>query len=183
MTKASWVVVLVEDMRQRQLIWRFLDNAGLHARQVRFSPPRRWDGSGEQRVRETYPKEVREFRRRNAKAGTVLIVAIDADAGTVQARLSQLAKSLQAAHLDPVDPKTESIAHLVPKRNIETWILCLNDALVDEDIDYKQSGDWSDRIRRAGETLFQWTRLKAPLPEHCVPSLSSGVIELKRLNL
>jgi hypothetical protein len=182
-TKASRVVVLIEDMRQRQLIWRYLDRTGLYARQVRFNPVRSWNGAGERRVRENYPEEVKEFRKRHAKAGTALIVVIDADTGSVQRRLSQLADSLQAGHLDAVDPKKESIAHLVPKRNIETWILCLNDTPVDEAADYKEHGDWSERIRRAAEVLVQWTRRTEPLPDHCVLSLQIGVAELKRLKL
>jgi hypothetical protein len=170
-------------MRQRQLIWRFLDRAGLHPRQVRFNPVRSWNGAGEQRVRENYAEEVRRFRRREANNATALIVVIDADTRSVPRRFAQLAATLQASGLEAVDLRTEPIAHLVPKRNIETWILCLNNTRVDEDTDYKQNGDWSDKTRRAAEVLFQWTRLNHPLPEHCVPSLISGVTELRRLQL
>jgi hypothetical protein len=110
-----------------------------------------------------------------------LIVVIDADMRSVQSRLAQLAATLQVSGLEAVDLRTESIAHLVPKRNIETWILCLNNTRVDEDTDYKENGDWSERIRCAAQELFQWTRPNDALPEHCVPSLRRGVIELRRL--
>jgi hypothetical protein len=170
-------------MRQRQFVLRYLAKAAVDTHQVRFNPVRSWNGAGEQRVRENYAEEVRRFRRRHANAATALIVVIDADTRSVPSRLAQLAATLQAGGIEAVNLRTESIAHLVPKRNIETWILCLNNTRVYEDRDYKQNGDWSDRTRRAAEVLFQWTRLNHPLPEHCVPSLSSGVIELRRLQL
>jgi hypothetical protein len=77
---------------------------------------------------------------------------------------------------------SEQIARLVPKRNIETWILCLNQQPVDEETDYtKTRNDWNELIPPAAKTLVQWTRSQAELPSHCVDSLRSGVRELKRL--
>jgi hypothetical protein len=79
---------------------------------------------------------------------------------------------------------SERIARLVPKRNIETWILCLNEQEVNEETDYKRTrDDWNELIPQAAETLFQWTRSRAEPPNHCVDSLRSGVSELKRLIL
>jgi hypothetical protein len=37
-----------------------------------------------------------------------------------------------------VDVTREQIARLVPKPNIETWILCLNGQAVDEDTDLQK---------------------------------------------
>jgi len=57
-----------------------------------------------------------------------------------------------------VDVTREQIARLVPKRNIETWILCLNGQAVDEDTDYKRRrDDWTELIPEAAETLSKWT--------------------------
>jgi hypothetical protein len=76
----------------------------------------------------------------------------------------------------------EQIARLTPKRNVETWILCLNGHAVDEGADYKGTrDDWNDLIPQASGTLFQWTRPNFVLPGHCVDSLSVGIQELSRL--
>lgn len=97
-------------------------------------------------------------------------------------RLSQLAQALQDGGIQAIDRDTEQIARLVPKRNIETWILCLNEEKVSEETDYKgKMRDWSRLIPPAAETLFQWTRSNAEPPNHCIDSLQSGVRELNRL--
>ena len=104
--------------------------------------------------------------------------------GTVQDRLSQLDQALKENGRDSVDVRTEQIARLAPKRNIETWLLCLNGHAVDEETNYKRTRDnWNELIPPAAETLFQWTRSKADPPDHCIDSLRNGVRELKRLAL
>jgi hypothetical protein len=83
-----------------------------------------------------------------------------------------------------VDGEHEQIARLVPKRNVEAWILCLNGHVVDEEDDYKRKrDDWNDLIPEAAGTLIEWTRQKAALPNHCIDSLRTGVKELNRLQL
>jgi hypothetical protein len=132
-------------------------------------------------VRKTFVKEVNRYRSRQAK--TALIVAIDADAHTVQERLTQLDQALRDSAKQPVGDD-EQIARLVPKRNIETWILCLNGKNVDEETDYKQTRhDWNELIPPASETLSEWTQPKAIPPNHCPDSLIRGVQELNRLKL
>ena len=71
-----------------------------------------------------------------------------------------------------------------PKRNIETWILCLTKQTVDEKTDYKNTrNDWNELIPPAAATLFQWTRQESELPNHCIDSSRTGVKELNRLAL
>src|SRR5262245_18375594 len=85
-------------------------------RDIRLVPLPAGKGYGEQWVRQGYLAEVIGLRRR--AANTALIVAIDADTIEVEQRRRQLdaaASSLAG----------EKIVHLIPKRNIETWILCL----------------------------------------------------------
>jgi hypothetical protein len=112
-----------------------------------------------------------------------LIVIIDADAGTVQDRLTQLDQALKDSGKPAID-KSERIARLVPKRNVETWILCLNDQRVDEETDYKRTTDDSSAlIPAASKALHQWTQSESKLPSHCIDSLRRGIRELKRLEL
>jgi DNA polymerase III psi subunit len=183
MARPSLVIVLIEDSRQQQLIFRYLRRNGLDTHAMRFLLPP--SGSGEQWVREQLPKELREYRRRNARAKTKLIAVIDADISTVQDRLAQLDRKLQDDGVDLIRVAAEQVARLVPKRNIETWILCLNGITVgeqDED-DYKRTrNDWEYLIRPAANMLYEWTRPNAQIPEHCIPSLRHGVGELGRLD-
>jgi hypothetical protein len=139
-------------------------------------------GSAENWVRKAFVKEVSIYRRRHAQ--TKLIVIIDADNGTVHNRLKQLDQVLQGAGKDPVDAKIEKIARLVPKRNVETWILGLNAQEVDEETDYKRSrDDWNELIPPAAETLCEWTRPRIEPPGNCIDSLRHGITELRRLTL
>ncbi len=109
-------------------------------------------------------------------------MVIDADAHSVQDRWNQLNQALKDAEKPPVDIEHEKIARLVPKRNIETWILCLTGQAIDEKTDYKNiRNDWNELIPTAAATLFQWTRQEAELPNRCIDSLRTGVKELNRL--
>jgi hypothetical protein len=126
-------------------------------------------------------RETTEYRSRQARARSALIVVIDADTHTVQDRLNQLDEALTGSGKQTVGD-TEQIARLVPKRNVETWILCLNEQPVNEDDDYTHTrSDWNELIPRGAETLCQWTRSTTEPPNHCVNSLRTGVRELKRL--
>jgi len=107
------------------------------------------------------------------------------DAGAhARRRLAQLDQKLDEVQANPIRPDAEQIARLVPKRNIETWILCLNDIRVDEETNYKRNrNDWTTLIRSGIETLHNWTRQNEELPAACIPSLRLGVAELERLDL
>lgn len=181
MPRPSQVIVLVEDIRHQQLVRRYLRRVGLEGRALRFELPR--SGSGEQWVRDQFPVELAAYRWRNTRAATALIVVVDADVSSVAERLAQLDQAREEAGVDPIRTDVEQVARLVPRRNIETWLLCLNDVEVQEDVDYKRTrNDWADLIPPGAETLYTWTRPNALIPDSCVPSLQLGVIELRRLD-
>ena len=126
MSKPSRVIVLLEDDHHKMLIYRYLKKHGLgHEIRIALPPPGR--GSAESWVRNRFDKEVSAYRlrQRGRNAKTALIVVIDADAHSVQDRWKQLDQALKDAGKPPVDIEHEKIARVVPKRNIETWILCL----------------------------------------------------------
>lgn len=183
MSKPSQVIVLLEDDHHKMLIYRYLKKHGLgHEMRITLPPPGR--GSAESWVRNRFAKEVSAYRVRQHHTRTALIVVIDADNHSVQDRWRQLDQALRDAQKPPVDVEREKIARLIPKRNIETWILCLTMQTVDEQIDYKNSrNNWNELIPPAAATLFQWTRQEAELPNHCVDSLRTGIKELSRLAL
>lgn len=182
MSKRCLVIVIAEDENHEMLIRRFLRNRGLDTHEMRIEHSPAGAGSAESWVRKRFPVEVNAYRRRHARTG--LIAIIDADTVTVQHRLRQFDQALKEAGKQSVDPNNEQIARLVPKRNVETWILCLIDQAVEEETDYKNTrSDWNELIPRAAETLGRWTRLRDGLPESCTDSLEAGVRELKRLQV
>ncbi|MGC9291951.1 MAG: hypothetical protein ACP5EP_04410 [Acidobacteriaceae bacterium] len=179
MSDPSSVVLLLEDEHQQRLIYRYLINCGVKCSAIRIQRSPSGRGSAENWVRKQFAKEVSEYRRRHAQ--TQLIVVIDADNHTVQERLGQLDQELKDSGKPPADAKTEKIARLAPKRNIETWVLCLNGQKVDEINDYKNNNDWDMLIPKAAEVLSQWSRPNAKPPKTCIASLRHGASELGRL--
>ncbi|HMD99103.1 MAG TPA: hypothetical protein VKM93_17460 [Terriglobia bacterium] len=181
MSKPSQVIVVLEDDHHEMLIYRYLVNCGLKRYAIRIHRSPSGQGSAEGWVRKTFVRETNVYRSRQARALTALIVMIDADTRTVQERWNQLDETLTESG-NPIVGEGERIARLVPRRNVETWILCLNGQAVDEETDYKRAGsDWNKLIPTASETLYQWTRSPAEPRDHCVSSLRTGVRELKRL--
>ena len=181
MSKPSRVIVVLEDDHHEKLLYRYLIECGWKRRQIYIPPPPSGQGSAEGWVRREFVKETNAYRNRQARAQTGLIVMIDADKYTVRERWNQLDQALQDSGEKTVG-KRERIARLVPKRNVETWILCLNEQTVNEDDDYTSTrSSWNELIDRGAETLCQWTRSTTEPPNHCVSSLRIGVRELRRL--
>jgi len=182
MSSPSRVIALVEDEHHEMLIRRYLKQCGLNEHQMRMNRSPSGCGSAEGWVRKEFPKEIKAYRHRQASAQTGLIVMIDADAHSVQERLNQLDQALTESAQQPVAGR-ERIARLVPKRNVETWILCLNDGPnLDENTNYTREGrNWHDLIPPAAEMLSRWTQSPNEPPTHCLSSLRIGVQELRRL--
>jgi hypothetical protein len=108
-----------------------------------------------------------------------LVVAIDSDTGDINRRLRQFQIALDQERLAPRS-NDEAVVHLVPRRSIETWILCLNGTSVDEETDYRHE-DLDERISTAAATLYDWSRPNAQTPAHRVPSLRTEIPEIRRL--
>jgi hypothetical protein len=175
--RISQVIVLAEDERHQRFVRRYLYRLDLQ-RVTRFEPLPSGRGSGEQWVRERYADSVKGFRQR--RASTALIVVIDADRGDTNRRIGQLENSLSNAQLS-FRTAEERIVHLIPKRNVETWVLNLNGSSVDEETDYRHAPGVDDLIDSAAQTLFEWSRPNAVIPQECVPSLRSAIPEIMRL--
>lgn len=188
MTSPSWMYVLVEDQRQKQLIYRFLVIAGYSPRRITIEVSPSGRGSAEQWVRENFARQAGKCRARNAHAATGMIMMLDADRRMVQERLDLLDDALVCAGQRPVDQNKDPIARLIPRRNVETWILYfgLGGACVppiDEEHDYKQTKDsdeWSALISPAAETFFNWTKSTVSLPPDPIDSIARGLREIPR---
>ncbi len=180
MAEPSWVIVLVEDERQQRFVRNYLYRRGLTRHDISFEPLPDGKGSGEQWVRRRYPNAVRAYRSRSAHAQTALVVAIDADTKEVDARQRQLEKVL-AENSIPNRTPNEAIVHWIPKRNIETWILCLGGIPgVSEQQDYRNDRAVKGLIVIAAEAFFDMNSSSADLPD-CLPSLRVAITEAQRL--
>lgn len=177
MSRASEVTVLGEDARHQSFVRRYLYRLGYGLHQIRFLELPGDRGCGEKWVREHYASEVRKCRTRSARARTALIVVIDADISDLARRARQLHDALDEL---PARMEHEAIVHFIPKRNVETWILCLSDILVDEITDYSRRDDIDPLIPAAAETFFKWARVNVT-PSDCIPSLLAAIPEARRL--
>jgi len=167
------VIVLCEDRQHWVFAYRFLTQSGVHGRRIRPRVSPSGQGSGEQYVREQYPIEVAEQRKRAARLNSALIVIQDCDLTTLEVRRATLE---QSAARGPND----RIALLFPKRNIETWIHFLTDRDAVNEVDSypKLRGRESD-CHRASDRLAAKNeyRLSADVPS----SLRAACPEIRRI--
>jgi hypothetical protein len=148
-------------------------------------------GSGAQWVIDHYEAEILAHLIRRAKlpdrrrSEKWLIVAIDADAGTVQDRLNEFRRRIKESQDERVRKcrvERDNVARLIPKWSIETWILNLNGETIDEDTSYKRRhSEWDGLIPIAAAELHVWIRSGEDLPDRCTPSLKLGIAELRLL--
>lgn len=180
MARPSQIVLLVEDERHERFVRRYLYRLGFSRHDIRVEDLPSGRGCGEQWVRVRYPAAVRAYRQRSSRAKTALVVAIDADTATVDRRSRQLQDALVSENL-PDRGNREAIAHLIPKRSIETWILCLSELHVDEDTDYRQARKVDELIVPAAGKFFEASRPNTTPSAHYVPSLLAAIPEMNRL--
>lgn len=189
MSKPTAVIVLCEDLRQSSFTLKFLKKCGIERdkRDIRTIISPRGRGSAENWVLAQYPRQVNAYRIAKARKHTWLIVVVDADTGTVARRIAQMNEGLKRAEdqrLKELNVEDEKIARLIPRRNIETWILALNDVPVNEDEDYKQARsdeEWSALIPPASVALYNWTLLNGKLTNNLIHSLQHGIQEIGRI--
>lgn len=123
--------------------------------------------------------EVKAYRQNKNRVSIGLVVLIDADMGTLQDRLSQLASILDQ---DAQDKRRsdEAIAIFVPKRNIETWIHYLQGETVNEEDAYAKYEKNEAVCKTYVENLADRCYAQS-LPEDAPPSLQVACGELQRL--
>jgi hypothetical protein len=188
MTNPSLVMVLVEDRRQWQFVYRFLVGCGVHPRRIEIEQSRAGRGSAKQWVSDQFARSVEKCRRRNSKAATCLLVMMDADQLTVFQCLGILDAALASSKQPKLDPTVEPIARLIPKWSIETWIIYLSSRgevrhPISEDRSFKDEKSpeqWSELIPSAVDAFYKWTKTAASRPESLLDSLRLGLDEIPR---
>jgi len=172
------IVILCEDRQQEVFARYFLKKRGFTG-VFRANICPKGSQSGEQYVRTHYPAEVKAYRQNRNRVSIGLVVLIDADMGTLQDRLSQLASILDQ---DAQDKRRsdEAIAIFVPKRNIETWIHYLQGESVNEEDAYAKFEKNEAVCKTDVEDLADRCYSQS-LPEDAPRSLQAACGELQRL--
>ncbi len=176
----SQVVVLAEDERHQRFMRYYLQRLGFRQHALRFMALPAGRGCGEQWVREQYAEAVTAYRTRSTHAKSALVVVLDADNSAVEKRVEQLKMELIQADLNP-RTANEKIVHLIPRRNIETWVLSLTGSDVDEQADYKQENGIDSKLHEAAAAFWDLARSHAVPPNNGLPSLLKAIHELRRL--
>ena len=160
------IVILCEDTQHEVFIYRFLKKRSWGVRGLRVEKAPRGRGSGEQFVRERFPKELREYRSRKY-AAYALIVMLDGDSVGVDARLRSLDASCRQQGVDPRSGD-DRVAVFVPTWSIETWFAYLDGNDIDEaGSDYPKLARERDCQRFVNELfkMCQSGTLRAPEPQ------------------
>ena len=172
------IVILCEDRQQEVFARYFLKKRGFTGRfRANICPA--GSQSGEQYVRTHYPEEVKAYRQNRNRVAIGLVGLIDADTGTLEARLNELASALDKDE-QAKRGSNEAIAIFVPKRNIETWIHYLQGETVNEEAVYAKFKNNEAICKTAVEDLADRCYSQS-LPEDAPPSLQAACGELQRL--
>jgi hypothetical protein len=182
--RVSQIILLCEDETHERLTKAYLKACG-HKNPERFVrslvASRMQHGGNVGWVLDEFPKQLHACRQRQKKARTLLIVLVDADKLTVEARRRQLLGRVKSAGLEEFG-KSEPAAILIPKRHIETWVSALLGDAVTETEDCKIRRKLrKEEIRRAAETLDEWSRPNATPGTTCVPSLLEALPEWNKI--
>ena len=167
MSKASKIILLCEDKLQEVVVKRFLKKGwNIPSREITAIDYPEGKGSGERHVLTQYPNELKAYRTRSAHAQTILIVVIDADTKIVR----QHHQELDGVCISPRQVN-EAVLHVIPKRNIETWLAYLDGQLGNEDRDYKTKYQFRGReadghrlVDQLSETCKNKISLVSPPP-------------------
>lgn len=189
MSNAAPIIVLCEDVLHEVFIrWFIKERWGIDNRKMSFDR-NKLGGSGEQYVRENYQKQLEIYRQRNSHAKTILVVVTDADTKSVQQRNAELDKAAIAQtdtgqKIDAYSRKPdEPVLHVIPRRNIETWLVYLMDKKPNEDDDYKDMRTFRGQESKAApyiKILAKRCRDKKDLDD-APPSLIEACKEIDRI--
>lgn len=170
------IVLLCEDMQTTTFVRRFLKKRKIKRRDVFVREMLSGRGSGEQWVREQFPKELQYVRNGERR---FLIAVVDADTGSTQDRLSQLADECTRQGV-PTKKHGDPALVVVPRRNIETWFAYLEGQDVDETTAYPRLGRERDCWPLADE-LHRMCHDAQSLREPAPPSLKAACRDYPKL--
>lgn len=171
------ITLLCEDSQTQAFVRRFLRHRNVLGREIQTLPLPHGNQSGEQWVRERYPRELRAIRQAPGKA--YLSVVTDADNYSTDARRAQLDQECDRHGIPRRDDGDPAIV-IVPRRNIETWLAYLAGSDVDECTRYprlRRERDCANHARHLYRMCHETQRLRDPAP----PSLREACEEYRKL--
>ena len=129
------IILLCEDKQHQAFVVRFLKATGRLTHkaehQLRVVPVPQGRGSAEQFVREQFPSELAEYRRRRNLVSVALVVMLDGDAAGVTGRLADLDAECAKQGV-PARLSDEDVFVFVPTWRIESWLAWLGGETIDE---------------------------------------------------
>lgn len=179
MSRSIQWVLLCEDTQHETFVRRFLKVSVWSTGRLRVEKAPPGKGSGEQFVRERFPKELAGYRSERNRVAQCLIVVRDGDAQGVDARGRELADACRAQGIAPQSDDDNNVVILIPTWNIETWLAYLNGATVDESRSNYPRLNRPRDCHSATITLFQMCKqqeLRKPAPT----SLEAACVAYRR---
>ena len=171
------IVLLCEDKQTESFVCNFLKHRNFKkGRDITTLVAS--SGSGEQWVRKQYPKQLNAIRNRK---NAYLIVVIDADTNTIDDRHEQLKKECEDKDILPRDHERDvNVLHIIPRRNIETWLAYLDNENVDEFKAYSRLDRLGD-CKKHAKSLYDMCHVHQQLREPAPASLREACGEYRRL--
>ena len=132
MSRPAQITIRCEDLQTATFIRYFFMQRGWKGHDFRVLPLPGGTKSGEQYVREQFPRQIRAYRSRcNHISSIALVAAVDADTLSISKRRQQIESACSDSGIAS-PAKNERILLVVPKRNIETWRVYLQGVTVNE---------------------------------------------------
>jgi hypothetical protein len=149
------IILLCEDRRTNTFLRGFLRRRFKnHDIETLPLPTEGSGGSGEQSVRQRFPKELQAIRSRE---GAVLVVVTDEDSDASSSRRTSLDRECKKVGIAP-KRSNDPVIVAVPRRNIESWLWHLKSGdAIDGSKDYKQQLGKLNKsdIRALADVLFR----------------------------
>jgi hypothetical protein len=181
------VVLLVEDEALECFVRRVLLDLSFQTRDIRVKRSPKGRGSGKDWVTKNYPDEVRAHRAKASYQENIgIVVGIDADEETVQERGRALDAVLERSGLEKRRSE-EKFCLIIPKWNIESWLVYLGGEAIDEDKDdYKnhpsiRNVDYPTMADAFVERYRSWRQ--GSVDQTTPPSMIAAFEEIKRFGL
>jgi hypothetical protein len=174
------VTILVEDQSLERFMREVLLNLGFSRHELRFEPLPVGKGSAKDWIDSQYPSLVELLRSKNFQQNLAVVIGTDADELTVDQRSQRLTKSLAKSGLPPRSDE-EKIVHIIPKWNIETWLLYFADDQRDEVANYKNDLKKPDFPVAANAFVVEWRAFQKDVLIETQPSLKIAYAEVSRL--
>ncbi len=156
--------ILCEDRAHFSFVNTFLKKMG-YARGIYQIPfPTK---CGKDHVIRNFPKNVKELRKKGLRS-RALVAILDADNHTID----QDRKVLLATLGNEPITSSDKVLIVIPKWEIETWVLFLSGQTVDESIKCPEDRKIKDKIKDAAKKLAEHCQANS-LPKDAPPSLKT----------